>query len=238
MSGRTLIVTRPEGKATEDLKCEGLEIINVPVTRLEDVPFNTDEFRSFNPDIVIVTSSRSADIMDKNTGLFGPNRIYVSIGRITRQALKSIGLDSVVPHEQTSAGIIQLLERNAWKTSRIALITSQQSNMIVRDFLQKKGYNYRLFTVYRSVALDSSALSKYMKRGCLGIVVTSSQEAETILKDHTLSEQISKAETRIFAIGKTTADTIRKMGFAPAEPVGSSILQDLICQIRERYLQK
>ncbi len=238
MIRRTLIVTRPEGKIAEDPKCDGIEIINVPVTRLEDLPFNADEFHSFDPDIVIVTSSRSAETMGKHIELFGQSRIYVSIGSITQQALKSLGLESLVPLEQTSAGVINLLRQNDWITRKIALVSSQQSNMVIRDFLQNEGYNYRLFTLYRSVALDPLDLLKHLESGCLGIVITSSQEAETILNERTLSEQLIRTGTRIFAIGKTTAETIRKMGFTPAVPVGNSILQDLVCQVKEKYLQQ
>ena len=234
----TLIITRPEGKATEDVNCAGIETVNVPVTQLEDLPFDVKAFRSFDPEIVVVTSARGAETIRANIGSFGSGRTYVSIGKITGDALKSIGLNSLVPEEQTSGGIVELIKHNEWKPRRIALLSSQQSNMVVRDFLLREGYDFKLFTVYRSVPLDLSGLLKYLSEGCLGVVMTSSQEAEIILKDRPVAAAIRNTGTRIFAIGKITADTIKKMGFTPAEPVGKSILKDLVCQIRERYLEK
>ena len=238
MIGNTLIVTRPEGKAAGNINCPGMEIVNVPVTRLEELPFDTDTFRSFNPEIVIVTSARGADTIRSNIGSFGNGRAYISIGKITGDALRSIGLDSMVPDDQTSSGIVELIRRNGWKSHRIALLSSQQSNMVIRDFLLKEGYDFKLFTIYRSVPLDLSVLLKYILGGCLGIIITSSQEAEIILKDQPVVSAIMNTGTLIFAIGKTTADTINKSGYTPADPVGKSVLKDLVCQIREKYLEK
>lgn len=99
-----------------------MEIVNVPVTRLEELPFNTDTFRSFNPEIVIVTSARGADTIRSNIGFFGTDRTYISIGKITGDALRSIGLDSLIPDDQTSSGIVELIRRNDWKSRRIALL--------------------------------------------------------------------------------------------------------------------
>lgn len=238
MTGRTLIVTRPEGKATEDINCPGIEIVNVPVTRLEELPFDAGEFETFNPEIAIVTSARGADTIRSNIGSFRSVHTYISIGKITSNALKSLGLDSLVPHDQTSGGIVELIRHNDWKSRKIVLLSSQQSNMVVRDFLLQEGYDFKLFIIYRSVPLDLSGLLGYIHGGCLGIVITSSQEAEIILKDQPVATTIMNTGTRIFAIGKTTADTIKKSGYTPADPVGKSILKDLVCQIKQKYLEK
>ena len=78
---------------------------------------------------------------------------------------------------------------------RFARERINKSNMIVRDFLLKEGYDFKMFTIYRSVPLDLSSLLKYILGGCLGIIITSSQEAEIILKDQPVVSAIMNTGT-------------------------------------------
>ncbi len=227
-----VVTTRPREK-NSSLSCDGLDVINYPVTELVRLPVDWDAIRNFRPEIMIFTGEYSVSIACPLVREFRGAEI-ISIGRATAMAITRCGAASTVPESMTSDGVVALIKEKGWGRKRFALFSSAKSNMIIRNFLDSGGYDYRFFPLYDAVARDLSGLPGLLSSpGCLGIVFTSSQEAELVLRDNHIAGLLKTNGLKAFAIGTVTARSMESLGFEVAEPRGNSDLGELICKIAQ-----
>lgn len=232
LPGAFVVTTRPEEK-NSPVSCGGLDVINYPVTELVRLPVDWDAIRNFHPDVLIFTSEYSASIACPLVKKFS-NAEIISIGNATAKALLKCGIRSQVPEVRASAGVVSLIKQRSWGGKRFALFSSAKSNMIIRDFLISGGYDFRFFPIYDAIAKDLSGLPGLLAReGCLGIVFTSSQEAEIVLGNSYIAKLLKTRGLKTYAIGTVTARTMEAFGFTATEPRGNSDLKELICRIAE-----
>ena len=235
-----IITTRPMGKSASGLAEECFEIVNVPVTKL--VPkkdMDTGKIEEFDPTVGVFTSSRGAEIF---LSLFPGNRFsgmkMVAIGEKTAEILSGRYGQVVVPDEKTSHGVNALLDGIISGKDRIVLFSSAKSNRIVLEHLREKNWQHMMVELYDAEEMRIEPLLKVFSGGdCFGMIVTSSMEADLIFNKQngkclTAGELSGK---HIFAIGRTTAETLEKLGIPVSNPVGKSNLKGLLRDIELEY---
>ena len=211
-----LITTRPAEKNRETANASCFEIKNVPLTRIvgkANPKTLRDQVEKYSPDFVVLTSSIGSEIFLK-AAIPGSFRI-MCIGKRTAEPFLRAGLEVLVPIEQNSSGLIELISLQSRKESRIALCRSKQHNTILDEYLASEGHNYRYFDLYEIEELHSPGLQEMLfKKECKGLILTSSMEAVSLA--HLLGNGIHSKEfgnKRIFCIGKPTYETATRQGF-------------------------
>ncbi len=246
ISGKTIemkqkiITTRPEGKPVDNIVGVCFEIINIPVTKI--VPkreIETGRIEEFGPTVGVFTSSRGAEIF---LSLFPENHLpgmkAVAIGEKTAEVLSDKYDAVLVPEEKTSIGVNILLDDIITEKDRIALFSSAKSNGIILKHLQEKKWPHLLVELYDAEPIDiEPLLREFSKSDCFGILVTSSMEADAIFNERNgkcLPVQ-GLFGKHIFAIGKTTAETLHSIGVPVSSPIGASRIEGLLKDIELEY---
>ena len=211
-----LITTRPAEKNRQTANASCFEIKNVPLTRIvrnANPKKLKEQLEKYSPNIVVLTSSIGSEILLK-AEICGI-RTIMCIGKRTAEPFLRSGLEVLVPIEQNSSGLIELISLQSRKESRIALCRSKQHNTLLDDYLASEGYNYRCFDLYEIEELHSSNLERMLfNKECKGLILTSSMEAVSLA--HLLGNDVHSKEfsdKTIFCIGKPTYETARRQGF-------------------------
>ncbi len=213
-----LITTRPAEKNRETANASCFEIKNVPLTRIvgnANPRTLRDQIEKYSPDFVVLTSSIGSEIFLKAAIPGSGSFRIMCIGKRTAEPFLRSGLEVLVPIEQNSSGLIELISLQSRKESRIALCRSKQHNTILDEYLASEGHNYRCFDLYEIEELHSTDLEEMLfKKECKGLILTSSMEAVSLA--HLLGNDIHSKEFRgktIFCIGKPTYETATRQGF-------------------------
>lgn len=237
---RYLITTRPILKKDEqtDGKCFG--ILNVPVTELSpNRGFNPVAEREFSADYSIFTSSYGVELFFGHfSSSMGKSTVPVAIGNRTAQSIRNRGFTPVVPDEKTSTGVVKFLEKHLERGNRVSLFVSSKSNGIIQSYLEKNGISHMISVLYSAEILhENSFLERALDSHTFGVIITSSFEARAIFKGLLNKEQIKElTETKkIFSIGKTTTEELKKLGIKVDLPQGESDLEKLIMAIEKEY---
>ncbi len=240
---RRIITTRPEEKVDSTYSGDCLEVVNIPVTKLvTNSEIDIESINNFNPTIGVFTSTKGVNIFLS----IGPEKWLsgmkvVAIGEKTAGILSSQYGKVFVPERKTSRGVNELLDGMVNREDRIVLFTSSKSNGIILDHLERRGWRYISIELYDAVTLDIEPLiTEISKDECIGIVVTSSMEARALFHKEKLKTQTSDKiiGKHIFAIGKTTEETLRELNIPISEPIGNSNLEELLRNIEKIYCKQ
>ncbi len=218
MDTKFLVTTRPAEKYNE-IKGLCFDVINIPVTRIID--FEPPEI-DFKPDVVILTSQHGAELFFKNYNI---NAVYMAIGKKTGDEIKRHGINPLIPDDNSSYGLIRILDN--YKDKRIAMFRSKKSNEILRNFLIKNNFDFREFFLYDIVPVNNNICNYINDERCIGVVITSSMEAEII---SSMCHEIKNA----FAIGKVTEKTLKSRNINVIK-TGNSDFNELIMEINNIY---
>ncbi|MEM0158120.1 MAG: uroporphyrinogen-III synthase [Thermoplasmataceae archaeon] len=228
LSEKFIITTRPIEKAIPAYSVLCLDVVNIPLTSLVPIPIDTGFVMGFNPEVCIFTSEYGANLY---ANLFGPafkESIAVAIGQATASAISGLFRNVMVPEEMTSTGVTDILESKHLLHRRIALFTSEKSNMVIERFLMDRSARYCRMDLYRPVPIDHTIIVDYIAReGFAGVLVTSSYELD-LLKE-TLKDRISSIP--VFVIGKTTLERAEELKLSVREPIGKSNIKELLRSI-------
>ncbi len=209
-----LITTRPAEKNRRTINTQCFEIKNVPLTRIaKKVEPKTlkEELEIYSPDFVVLTSRIGSEIF-LNARIHGGYTI-MCIGRKTAEPFLQSGQRVLVPSEQNSSGLIELISLHSRKESRIALCRSKQHNTILDEYLVSEGFNFRCFDLYEIEELHPPDLpGMLISKECKGMILTSSMEAINLA--HLLGNDIHSIglTKKMFCIGKPTYETARRQG--------------------------
>lgn len=216
------------------------DFVNVPVTELTvKETFRPSTVKEFNPTVAIFTSPFGADIVLEGGSLetYANSRV-IAIGKRTASALEGKFGSVTVPEDQSSLGVISLLERLLVPEDRVVLFISSRSNGMISRYLQEKGITALVEELYHAEKLPADEFKKAISdNDCFGLIVTSSFEAEVIFSDmldYSEKQEILR-KRRVFAIGRTTASTLHGLNIPVSEPVGKSDLPKLVEAIDEKY---
>ncbi|MHB8361191.1 MAG: uroporphyrinogen-III synthase [Thermoplasmataceae archaeon] len=238
---KLVLSTRPIEKWVDDTNNDLFEVINVPLSTLSQVEIGDEDLRmvkEFAPNIIILTSSYGVKVfIEKLWNKIPFEKVqFLSIGNYTAKALRTIGIESIVPDSKTSDGIINFLKINVNPNSRILLLRSNMGNKSVDNFLRSRNLRYFELKLY-DICEDKSGIEAIVPliqcSNLIGVIITSSFEA-TVFLDTLRREKIELRENVvIFVIGSTTYDTFRKLGYEGKIITGYSDFDALIVQIKK-----
>ncbi|EQD72762.1 uroporphyrin-III C-methyltransferase, partial [mine drainage metagenome] len=161
---------------------------------------------------------------------------FLSIGNYTAKALRTIGIESIVPDSKTSDGIINFLNKNVNPDSRILLLRSNMGNKSIDNFLRSRNLRYfelRLYDIYEDKFGIEAIVPMIQCSNLIGVIITSSFEA-TVFLGMLKREKIELRENIvIFVIGSPTYDTFRKLGYKGKIIIGYSDFDALIVRIKK-----
>ncbi len=210
-----LVTTRPAEKYRTIAGGKCFDVRNIPLTRIvyNQDPVNLKiKIEAYEPSLVIVTSSIGANVF-LGAGIVGDFTI-ICIGRKTAEPFSALKRKVLVPGEENSTGIVDLVSHYPRDRTRIALCRSKKHSSELDEFLSSNGYNYRCFDLYDIEELRSSTLvSDFMNENCRGIILTSSMEAgvfASIARD--VADTSAFRNRKIFCIGRPTMETAASLG--------------------------
>lgn len=244
MSDRRFIIsTRPAEKfGYLELDC-CFDIRNVPLTEINEMEFRESDLegiRAFDPDIVVFTSERGADIFFSriNKGLDKKERKFYGVGPATCARVESEGYNCISPEKRNSRGLGELLvSREA--DSRILLFRSGQANAVLDELLSSSGTRFMNVTAYYVVKLCNSNKEIFLEDSCFGVVFTSSMEAESFAELMGAGiEPFRSSGKRVFSIGDFTTATLKKLSLTVSEPEGNSDFRTLMENICSQYCEE
>ena len=235
MSGHCsiLITTRPEIKNSPLSLFPGFRHLNIPMTQIVEVNFNSSNFEEFSPELLIFTSSTGAfmflgkEVSHRYSGID-----CICIGKTTAAALNGFSSNISVPDVMDSSGVVDLLSGGDYRSRRIALLSSRQSNNAIRNFMERESYNFRSYDLYDALPLRNTSIIEYAgSKDVCAIIVTSSQEARV------MSETLDPANflAPVYAIGNTTYREMIKLGFTVEPRIGNSEIQALANEIMRKH---
>lgn len=228
-----LITTRPEAKNFPLKMLPGFSHLNIPLTEIIELKFDSRNFEEFSPDLLIFTSSIGVNLfLDKEISGKYSGVECICIGKATADALSGFTGRVSVPDKMDSSGVIGLLSGGSYKTRRIALLSSRKSNNFIRNFMARNSYNFRVYNLYDALPLKNESILPYASsKDVCAIILTSSQEARV------LAEMVDPATcvAKLYAIGNTTYREMLKLGFTVNIRVGNSQIQELANEIMKSH---
>ena len=235
-----IITTRPGEKGNADVTSVCFDLVNIPVTKLEvNTGIEASTVMKFGPSLAIFTSSYGANAFLKmpNAQLSSGVKI-VAIGEETAKALRQKFDSVIVPGKKTSEGVIELLEHLLKPGERVVLFVSSRSNGAIEHYLQEHGVEYLLEELYYAESIPGEEFKESaLKPECFGIILTSSYEASIVFTEILTSDDIQALllDKKIFAIGRTTANTLANLKIPVSEPLGESDFRELVKNIDRLY---
>ena len=231
-SEHVIVTTRPEAKNIPMVLPPGMTQINIPLTRIVPLEVDSGDIENFSPDLFIFTSSTGVQyFLSMAISAKYRRSECIAIGEATASALAEFSNNIMVPDRRDSSGVNEVISRNSFRNRRIALISSRQSNNVIRDFLSANSFNFRSYQIYDAVPLYDQRLKEFASDpNVLGIMITSSQEARIMAEILHPSEVTAP----LYAVGNVTYHTMKKLGFSVEDEVGNSHIQELA----ERIIRK
>lgn len=240
MMSRFIVTTRPLGKEYGEITSNCFKILNLPVTKLSvNSDFTPSELMEYEPDIAIFTSTFGAQlILESPEIILKPGTQIIAIGSKTSEILSNRYSEVIVPQEQTSKGVITVLRKSLRGKERVALFVSSRTNGLIDRYLSETGIDHLTIELYDAEILPGKDFVKHLtSENCFGLIVTSSFEARVIfnglLKEEDKRTVLSRCH--IFAVGKTTADALSKLGITVSHPVGNSDIGKLVAEIEKIF---
>ncbi|MCL4332218.1 MAG: uroporphyrinogen-III synthase [Candidatus Thermoplasmatota archaeon] len=224
-----LVTTRPAEKYRE-IRSKLFRIVNVPLTEMQN-SFSRekqDDLIGFDPEVIVFTSETGVRILAGSVPGFLDMRKIVAIGNATSLALGEIGITSFVPHEKDSMGIAALIIKEFPEKKRIALLRSNRPRPELEVELRRAGHITLNVTLYD--ISESEEISMPSRTEIFGYLVTSPFEADILLERYGI-----QPDARYFAIGKSTAMELSRIGVEVSKPVGNSNFADTIKKIEASF---
>jgi len=230
--GTTVLVTRPLEQATEFadlLTASGAHVIAFPTIAI--MPPN--DWHDIDQAIaglsryewIIFTSVNGVrffferlQALGRDARALGRARLC-AIGPRTAEALRTVGLAAdVIPEEYQAEGVIEVLEKEELKGSRVLIPRAEVARDILPDELRKQGAEVTVAVAYRTVRPDAdvTSLKEKLRRGELGVVAfTSSSTVRNYVELFAdRAEACALTQKAVVAcIGPITADTAESYGF-------------------------
>ena len=136
---------------------------------------------------------------------------WFAIGQKTAQAIREIKFEPILPDKAYGSNLAVLLD--TYKVRSVVHFTGNLARPELAQLCLMFGINYHPFEVYKTEVLEPNDFPKSEPDGILFL-------SPSAVEGFTSSEKASKrlANTKLFAIGKTTQDALAKQGFQSTIP--------------------
>ncbi|MCH9030713.1 MAG: uroporphyrinogen-III synthase [candidate division Zixibacteria bacterium] len=197
---------------------QGVEVVAIPLVKHTHVDF---DLPGANPlaegDWLLFTSARGVEAFF--TGLKKserelPRKIRIAtVGKSTRSAVERFGFQvSFVPGAVGAFALFEeFVKRYEHSSPRVIYLSAKEAHFDPSDLLKPTQINYTRIVTYRSevAALSENPTKRFTSSDC--ILFTSP------LTVSAFAEQFSEPESRILALGPSTASAITKIGWGDSE---------------------
>lgn len=229
LSGRRVVVTRPEGQAAglaqriSDAGGEPLLVPAIEIRELDDLaPFLAIADRLDSFDVAVFVSRNAVrKALDMLRACRGgkpwPARLAVAtVGQGSREALEAEGFRDVIapPSQSDSEALLALPELGAVDGKRVVIFRGDGGRRLLGDVLAKRGAIVEFAACYRRVRPEGAAPLAFGPRGVDAVTLSSAEGLENFL--HMLGEGGAQrlAQTPFFVPHRRIAEAAARRGLA------------------------
>jgi len=174
----TVLNTRPEHQSqhlTELITQKGGVVFNFPVMDIEPICFDTAE--TDNVDAIIFTSVNAVNYFSAR--LIEAGVLTIAVGPATQKALREKKCEAICPAQFNSEGILALPELQLIANKKIMIICGENSRLILKDELGRRGAHVTIIDVYRrkKIKYDMSAVFPKILSANVNVIVSTSFES-------------------------------------------------------------
>ena len=244
-----LFFTRPKDrikesvKIAEDMGFEAIGFQSVEIVHKDPAEIKREISLISNgwADIVVFASPTTVIECERIVGhnmvnCFGKTEL-LSIGPGTAKELKRVGLDSKIPEDYSSAGLVEFLG-DLLSRKRITILRSDKGSDVLRKGFEKAGATVTEVAVY-GLTKAGSDVDKVISKKIDAYAFTSAFSAKCFID--AVNERIGEEKTIemfrnsfVSAIGRPTADCLEKMGVKVDMIPENSTFIDLLTEIRSK----
>jgi uroporphyrinogen-III synthase/uroporphyrinogen III methyltransferase/synthase len=255
LAGRRILVTRAAhqaGKLSEGLRALGAEPVEVPVLEIHppgdfgplDAAFG--QFDAY--DWLILTSANAVRALvqravERGVGFDQPERLKVAaVGEATAAAARKAGLRvSFIPELYVAESLVAgLLEGIQLQTAglKMLLVRAAVARDVIPDALREAGITVDVVDAYQNVLPEAAPeqLRRALDAGIDAATFTSSSSASHLAEAARAAGIVwPLAGIAAVSIGPVTSETLRNLGWEPADEANPSDIPGLIGAV-ERVL--
>jgi uroporphyrinogen-III synthase/uroporphyrinogen III methyltransferase/synthase len=218
LAGAAVLVTREEdggGPLSEALRSRGARVVNLPLleTRPPEDPgaLRAEAARLTSYDWVVLTSARAVRALADASGNGGPPRLAV-VGEATARAARALGWEPAVVGRSGAADLVLALSGSGAKLdgARVLWAAADRGRQEGIRALESAGARVRVVTAYRTVAREETEVRGRLAGDDVDAVVLASPSAAEALAGGLSPSRLSLP---VAAIGETTAEAARRLGF-------------------------
>ena len=135
--------------------------------------------------IIIVTSTAAALPLVEHAAAHLAGQPVIAVGQSTAQILNHAGIETVVPAEENSEGVLALPLLKDCANKHILLLKGKGGRTMIPEQLTLRGARLSEVVLYERVPLTPPVFSRSCDWTQLaGIIVTSSEQAQALLKQY------------------------------------------------------
>lgn len=251
LAGRRILVTRAAhqaGKLSEGLRAQGAVPVEVPVLEIQPpesyAPMD-DAFKQLNRfDWLILTSANAVQVIRERIALWNLNPgiaegvKVAAIGKATAEAARRLGFSvAVVPEAYVAESLLVSLNGQV-EGRRILLPRAAVARDLIPDALRAVGAEVDVVDAYRNAMPDAAPkqLRQALVEGLDAAAFTSSSSATHLAEAARLAGVAwPLAGVPAVSIGPITSQTLRELGWPPAEEAKSSDIPGLIAVVERVF---
>ena len=234
LSGKRIVVTRPEAKSLADeLQRLGAEVTIVPLIEIrpaEDRRALEDAVQTFSSyDWIVLTSVNGVEAVSEGlSGLAGPK--VAAVGPVTADAIRSHGIEPAFVASRASDDIAAGLGELAGK--RLVLPQADIADPHLADELRARGAEVDIVIAYRTVLVEPPMWGILPLRIADAVVLASGSACRSLA-----AAGGAGSGAMLVCIGPKTAKVARevglKVGLVADETTSDGIIQSLVAHFEE-----
>jgi uroporphyrinogen-III synthase len=212
LEGRTVLVTRRKEDAERwacELRALGAAAISYPMIQTRRVMDRLPDLSAYDG-LVLTSPTAARYLIELLEGLMPPDMLkIVAVGKETAAALKSIGVQALVPPSAHGAKELAVwLPEFFEKEDLVLYLSARVTAADLRKLVLPSGIVMHRETLYETLPTDPDSLPGIDGRKIDYVVFSSPSTVNNFFKIH----KLLPTDARAVSIGRTTAAALRKAG--------------------------
>ncbi|MCH8538076.1 MAG: uroporphyrinogen-III synthase [Alkalimonas sp.] len=248
MSTKSLLITRPAGKADQllaSLDEMGLDYVYQPLIATQTVAVKAKELQWLsNADQVIFVSVSAVTSLQQQLDASQLTAPLFAVGETTASALQQwTGREVRFPSDQRSEGVLAMSSMQQVEGQHIAIVRGQSGRELMKQSLQKRGAKVRYVQSYCRVpiALDGLSLAEQWQASVCCILVTSDEIMQQLFSLLPVSAHDWLRQRHWIVVSPRMHDSALALGIPVsniilADNANDSALMAAICHFKRDYL--
>ena len=236
LNSLSVLVTRPLpralGLAKQIHDCNGSAFL-FPSFYIKSLPISTINTIEAEPDIIIFTSANAVHCAFQQGCPLKKNAAYIAVGPTTKNTLAQFKIDSTVPENFSSEGILALPITQAVQQKTIWLITGKEARRHLYNTLIHRGANVDHIICYERIQAEPQPHTiDQVSQLQFDVIVSTSKSSlfhlNAILEQHDLSHL---KKTPLMVAHPRQATYAKSLGFTDIIEAKNSLDASLIQQL-------